>query len=76
MNMRQRTVKSECFRRTFPLNIWNLMVNSVFGVNFRYKEGRVILEQALIAESEGFPDPYSTQPTASNRYSNQNQYQE
>ena len=42
----------------------------------RYKEGRVILEQALITESEGFPDPYSTQPTANHRYNNQNHYQE
>ncbi|XP_055296545.1 protein yippee [Sitodiplosis mosellana] len=43
----------------------------------KYKEGRVILEQALIAESEGFPDPYaSQQPTVNHRYNNQNHFQE
>lgn len=34
------------------------------------------MEQALIAESEGFPDPYSAQPSSNHRYSNQNQFQE
>jgi len=32
----------------------------------KYKEGRVILEQALITESEGFPDPYSAPPNPRN----------
>lgn len=41
---------------------------------FRYKEGRVILEQALITESEGFPDPYSTPPAPSSRHNNQNNH--
>lgn len=44
---------------------------------FRYKEGRVILEQALIQESDGFPDPYSAPtPVATNRYNNQNHFPE
>lgn len=42
----------------------------------RYKEGRVILEQALITESDGFPDPYATPPATNQRTSNQNQFQE
>lgn len=41
---------------------------------FRYKEGRVILEQALIQESEGFLDPYAPPPTSNHR--NQNHYQD
>lgn len=48
-----------------------------FSIVFRYKEGRVILEQALIQESDGFLDPYSTPtPVATNRYNNQNHFQD
>jgi hypothetical protein len=36
----------------------SLVINTF---NFRYKEGRVILEHALITESEGFSDPRNYQ---------------
>lgn len=47
---------------------------SVCFLFFRYKEGRVILEQALIQESEGFLDPYAPAPTTNHR--NHNHYQD
>lgn len=44
----------------------------------KYKEGRVILEQALITESDGFLDQYSEQPQqhANHNHRYQNHYQE
>lgn len=50
-----------------------LLISSFFFF-FRYKEGRVILEQALIQESDGFMDPYASPPTTSHR--NHNHYQD
>lgn len=73
-NMPPKTVKSKLKKTQslYPNNFINYPNNLIC----RYKEGRVILEQALISESEGFPDPYSTPPTANHRYSNQNHYQD
>lgn len=77
MNMPQKKVKSKFLCKCFRSELEPIEVNSpVFHSFPRYKEGRVILEQALITESEGFPDPFSQQPTTTSRHNNQNHYQE
>lgn len=62
----QKWVEHSCDWLNDTNPIFMLIWFKLSSIIHRYKEGRVILEQALITESEGFADPYSAPPNPRN----------